>query len=52
MTQGDCLEEASFKMHLEEWELREMGQGWDLARLDGDIALLRREEGESRGMVL
>lgn len=25
MTQGDCLEEASFKMHLEEWELRGNG---------------------------
>ena len=49
MTQGDCLEEASFKMHLEEWELSQgkWSQGWDLA-CDGDIALLRREEGESR----
>jgi len=36
-------------MHLEEWELSQekWSRGWDL-HCDGDIAILGREEGESR----
>ena len=52
MTRGDCLEEASFKMRLEEWELRRNGAEGGTCPVMVTLHSWEERKGSLEGMVL